>query len=116
MSILYKYNPHNIAFIAEAAQHAGRWKDMAGAIAMLSYGAGFALVADPSMASLVSYHTRQVLQPLRFGLYQALVDGTNPGGNCPLQVGHSVKGCSAWLSESTLLPCSTLLPERGPEG
>ena len=86
MSILYKYNPHNIAFIAEAAQHAGRWKDMAAAIAMLSYGAGFPLVADPSMASLLQYHTRQLLQPLRFGMYQALVNGTNAGGNCPIQV------------------------------
>eukprot|EP00798_Chlamydomonas_sp_ICE-L_P017152 gene17152-23462_t len=52
MSVLYKYNPHNIAFIAEAAQHAGNWKELASSISNLNYGAGFPLAADPTQLGL----------------------------------------------------------------
>eukprot|EP00890_Picochlorum_soloecismus_P005084 jgi/Picsp_1/5577/NSC_02936-R1_tpr domain protein len=75
MSVLYKYVPHNTAFIAEAAQHAGNWKNLAASLTFLGYAAGNPLLADPSSQSLGQYLSRQFLQPLRFGLYEQVLEG-----------------------------------------
>jgi hypothetical protein len=77
MSVLYKYVPHNTAFIAEAAQHAGNWKNLAASVTFLGYAAGNPMLADSSMLSLGQYLTRQFLQPLRFGMYNQVLQGSD---------------------------------------
>jgi len=77
MSVLYKYVPHNTAFIAEAAQHGGNWKNLAASLTFLGYAAGNPLLADPSSQSLGQYLARQFLQPLRFGMYEQVTEGSN---------------------------------------
>lgn len=75
MSVLYKYVPHNTAFIAEAAQHGGNWKNLAASLTFLGYAAGNPLLADPSSQSLGQFLSRQFVQPLRFGLYEQILEG-----------------------------------------
>lgn len=77
MSVLYKYVPHNTAFIAEAAQHGGNWKNLAASVTFLNWAAGNPLLADPSSQSLGQYLTRQFLQPLRFGMYEQVLEGSS---------------------------------------
>ena len=76
MSVLYKYVPHNTAFIAEAAQHGGNWKNLAASLTFLGYAAGNPLLADPKSQSLGQYLSRQFLQPLRFGMYEQVLEGS----------------------------------------
>lgn len=75
MSVLYKYVPHNTAFIAEAAQHGGNWKNLAASLTFLGYAAGNPMLADSSQQSLGQYLARQFLQPLRFGMYEKILEG-----------------------------------------
>jgi len=75
MSLLYKYQSHNTAFIAEAAQHGGNWKNLAASLTFLGYAAGMPLLADPSRQALGSYLSRQFYQPLRFGMYEQVLQG-----------------------------------------
>jgi hypothetical protein len=77
MSVLYKYVPHNTAFIAEAAQHGGNWKNLAASVTFLNWAAGNPLLADPSSQSLGQYLSRQFLQPLRFGMYEQVLEGSS---------------------------------------
>lgn len=77
MSVLYKYVPHNTAFIAEAAQHGGNWKNLAASITFLNWAAGNPLLADSSSQSLGQYLSRQFLQPLRFGMYEQVLEGSS---------------------------------------
>eukprot|EP00889_Picochlorum_renovo_P000644 jgi/Picre1/27674/NNA_000638.t1 len=77
MSVLYKYVPHNTAFIAEAAQHGANWKNLAASLTFLGYAAGNPMLADESMQSLGQYLTRQFLQPLRFGMYEQVLAGSD---------------------------------------
>lgn len=90
MSVLYKYVPHNTAFIAEAAQHGGNWKNLAASLTFLGYAAGNPLIADPSSQSLGQYLSRQFLQPLRFGMYEQVIDGSylvdGVGVNASIQI------------------------------
>jgi hypothetical protein len=94
---LYEYSAHNIAFMAEAGQRAGAWREMCAAIALLNTASGFLMATDPSAhAHLAQRLTRQLLQPLRFGLYAHVLKGTDPGGPGPISI--SDDGATATVS------------------
>ncbi|KAG1658602.1 hypothetical protein FOA52_016214 [Chlamydomonas sp. UWO 241] len=96
-TMLYEYSAHNIAFMAEAAQRMGSWRETCAALALLNTASGFLMATDPSAhAHLAQYLTRQLLQPLRFGLYAQVLKGTDPGGPGPVSI--SADGATTTIS------------------